>query len=83
MGPFQRPRATEGARGPGRDRTVLEEGAKIFYARMAEQYASEDAGSLFRSLAAAEALEFEGVMDILQTHLDAFRNGQTITETAP
>ena len=34
-------------------------------------------------MAAAEALEFEGVMDILQTHLDAFRDGQTITETAP
>lgn len=36
-----------------------------------------------QALAAAEALEFEGVMDILQTHLDAFRDGQTITETAP
>lgn len=35
------------------------------------------------ALAAAEALEFEGVMDVLQTHLDAFRDGQTITETAP
>ena len=34
---------------------ILEEGAKIFYSRMAEQYATEDAGSLFRSLAAAEA----------------------------
>ena len=36
-----------------------------------------------QALAAAEALEFEGVMDILQTHQDAFRDGQTITETAP
>ena len=36
-----------------------------------------------QALAAAEALEFEGVMDVLQTHLDAFRDGQTITETAP
>ncbi len=36
-----------------------------------------------QALAAAEALEFEGVMDILRTHLDAFRDGQTITETAP
>ncbi len=36
-----------------------------------------------QALAAAQALEFEGVMDILQTHLDAFRDGQTITETAP
>jgi TPR repeat protein len=35
------------------------------------------------AVAAAEALEFEGVMDILRTHLDAFRDGQTITETAP
>lgn len=34
---------------------ILEEGAKIFYSRMAEQYATEDAGSLFKSLAAAEA----------------------------
>jgi TPR repeat protein len=35
------------------------------------------------ALAAAEALEFEGVMDILQEHLQAFHAGQTITETAP
>ncbi len=36
-----------------------------------------------QALAAAEALEFEGVLDILQTHLEAFEDGQTITETAP
>lgn len=36
-----------------------------------------------QAVAAAEALEFEGVMDILQTHLEAFQDGQTITETAP
>jgi len=35
------------------------------------------------ALAAAEALEFEGVMDVLQEHLQAFQAGQTITETAP
>ena len=34
---------------------ILEEGAKIFYSRMAEQFAPEDAGNLFKSLAAAEA----------------------------
>lgn len=36
-----------------------------------------------QALAAARALEFESVMEILQTHLQAFRDGQTITETAP
>ena len=36
-----------------------------------------------QALAAAEALQFDGVMDILQTHLKAFQEGQTITETAP
>jgi rhodanese-related sulfurtransferase/rubrerythrin len=34
---------------------ILEEGAKIFYGRMAEQYADQDAGPLFKSLAADEA----------------------------
>ncbi len=33
---------------------ILEEGAKIFYARMAEQFASQDTGDLFKELAAAE-----------------------------
>ena len=36
-----------------------------------------------QALDAAEALEFEDVMDILETHLQAFRDGETITETAP
>lgn len=36
-----------------------------------------------QALAAAEALEFESVMEILETHLQAFRDGETITETAP
>jgi TPR repeat protein len=36
-----------------------------------------------QALAAAEALEFESVMEILETHLQAFRDGQAITETAP
>ncbi|MCB1684131.1 MAG: tetratricopeptide repeat protein [Pseudomonadales bacterium] len=36
-----------------------------------------------QALEVAAALEFEEVIDILQEHLDAFRNGQTITETAP
>jgi rhodanese-related sulfurtransferase/rubrerythrin len=34
---------------------ILEEGARLFYGRMSEQFASEDAGGLFRSLAAEEA----------------------------
>jgi len=34
---------------------ILEEGARIFYGRMAEQYAGRDAGPLFESLAADEA----------------------------
>lgn len=34
---------------------ILEEGAKIFYGRMAEQFAPGDAGNLFKSLAADEA----------------------------
>lgn len=34
---------------------ILEEGSKIFYGRMAEQYAGRDAGTLFQSLAADEA----------------------------
>ena len=34
---------------------ILEEGAKIFYGRMAEQYADQDAGPLFKALAADEA----------------------------
>ncbi len=34
---------------------ILEEGAKLFYGRMAEQFAEQDAGNLFKSLAAAEA----------------------------
>ena len=33
---------------------ILEEGAKIFYTRMADQFPSEDTSDLFRSLAAAE-----------------------------
>jgi rhodanese-related sulfurtransferase/rubrerythrin len=33
---------------------ILEEGAKIFYSRMAEQFASEAAGDLFKALAKAE-----------------------------
>jgi len=35
------------------------------------------------ALAQAEALEFDSVMDILREHLDAFRERETITETAP
>lgn len=35
------------------------------------------------ALASAEEKELEGVLDVLREHLDAFRNGQTITETAP
>ncbi len=34
---------------------ILEEGAKLFYSRMADQFASEDTAGLFESLAAAEA----------------------------
>jgi rhodanese-related sulfurtransferase/rubrerythrin len=33
---------------------ILEEGARLFYGRLSEQFASEDAGGLFRSLAADE-----------------------------
>ena len=36
-----------------------------------------------QALAAAEALAFDSVLEILREHLDAFRAGQTITETAP
>jgi TPR repeat protein len=36
-----------------------------------------------QAVAVAEKLEFDSVMDILREHLDAFREGQTITETAP
>lgn len=35
------------------------------------------------ALAAATAEEFEGVQDVLQLHLKAFQDGQTITEVAP
>ena len=35
------------------------------------------------ALAVAEAMEFEDVLEVLRLHLDAFRKGQTITETAP
>lgn len=35
------------------------------------------------ALAVAATLEFDEVIDVLQEHLEAFRNGQTITETAP
>ena len=35
------------------------------------------------ALAVAEAMEFEEVLDVLRLHLEAFRQGQTITETAP
>lgn len=34
---------------------ILEEGAKIFYGRMADQFSSQEAGSLFRTLAEDEA----------------------------
>jgi rhodanese-related sulfurtransferase/rubrerythrin len=34
---------------------ILEEGAKLFYTRMAEQFAPDDTAPLFKSLAAAEA----------------------------
>jgi rhodanese-related sulfurtransferase/rubrerythrin len=34
---------------------ILEEGAKLFYSRMAEQFSGQDAGNLFKSLATAEA----------------------------
>jgi rubrerythrin len=34
---------------------ILEEGARILYTRMADQFASEDAGSLFKALATEEA----------------------------
>ena len=34
---------------------ILEEGAKIFYGRMAEQFASQEAGPLFKALAEDEA----------------------------
>jgi rhodanese-related sulfurtransferase/rubrerythrin len=34
---------------------ILEEGAKLFYSRMADQFASLDAGDLFKALAADEA----------------------------
>ena len=34
---------------------ILEEGAKLFYTRMADQFAPDDAAALFKSLAAAEA----------------------------
>jgi TPR repeat protein len=36
-----------------------------------------------QALAVAEEMEFDSVMDILREHLDAFRAGQTIIETAP
>ncbi len=36
-----------------------------------------------QALAAAEALEFDSVMEILEAHLQSFRDGETITETAP
>lgn len=36
-----------------------------------------------QALTVAEKMEFDSVLDILREHLDAFRNGQTITETAP
>ena len=35
------------------------------------------------ALAAATGQEFEGVQDVLQLHLKAFQDGQTITEVAP
>jgi TPR repeat protein len=35
------------------------------------------------ALSAAEEMEFESVLDILEEHLEAFRNGRTIIETAP
>ena len=35
------------------------------------------------ALSVAEEMEFESVLDILREHLDAFREGQTIIETAP
>jgi rhodanese-related sulfurtransferase/rubrerythrin len=34
---------------------ILEEGSKLFYGRMAEQFAGQDTGTLFQSLAADEA----------------------------
>ena len=36
-----------------------------------------------QALAVAEKMQFDSVLDILREHLDAFRTGQTITETAP
>lgn len=36
-----------------------------------------------QALTMAEKLQFESVLDILREHLEAFRDGQTITETAP
>jgi len=36
-----------------------------------------------QALEVAQELQFDSVMDILRDHLDAFRDGQTITEAAP
>jgi TPR repeat protein len=35
------------------------------------------------ALSVAEEMEFESVLDILEEHLEAFKNGRTIIETAP
>lgn len=36
-----------------------------------------------QALAVAEKMQFDSVLDVLKEHLDAFQDGQTITETAP
>ena len=36
-----------------------------------------------QALTVAEEMQFDSVLDILREHLDAFREGQTIVETAP
>ncbi len=36
-----------------------------------------------QALAVAEKMQFDSVLDILREHLDAFKDGQTITESAP
>jgi rhodanese-related sulfurtransferase/rubrerythrin len=46
---------------------ILEEGAKLFYTRMADQFAPDDAAALFKSLAAAEAHHKDTLRNLYST----------------